>query len=296
MIAGVSGIYDEPELYELACAYRDIPAEATALLAWCATHFRGSAGQHTDSGVRSVLELAAGPAEHARELARRGLRAATLDLSPAMCSYAAAQAKAAGVDVQVVQADMRDFAITGPDGAPVLFDAAITMLNSVCHLFTLDDLVRHLAAVRANLVPGGLYIVELTHPADFFAAVPRTSSEWTIDAPGVHADVHWGGPSDRIDPLTQVTNEHMTIAATYGDGTIRTVSDVVPSRFWTLTEFTAAMALANARPAAPEAGVAQQASDPKGRLGLVASYGDFDETTTLDAPSAWRMILVLRRD
>ena len=40
MITGVSGIYDEPELYELACAYRDIPAEVTALLAWYATHFR----------------------------------------------------------------------------------------------------------------------------------------------------------------------------------------------------------------------------------------------------------------
>ena len=285
MIAGVSGIYDEPELYELACAYRDIPAEATALLAWCATHFKGRAGQDTDSGVRSVLELAAGPAEHARELARRGLRATTLDLSPAMCSYAAAQAKADGVDLQVVQADMRDFAISGPDGAPVLTDAAITMLNSVCHLFTLDDLVRHLTAVRANLVDGGLYIVELTHPADFFATVPRTSSEWTIDAPGVHADVHWGGRSDTIDPLTQVTKEHMTITATYDDGTIRTVSDVVPNRFWTLTEFTAAIALSNAQPAGAR----------EGRLDLVASYGDFDETTALDAPSAWRMILILRR-
>ena len=221
MIAGVSGIYDEPELYELACAYRDIPAEATVLLTWCAIHFRRSAGEHTDSGVRSVLELAAGPAEHARELARRGLRAATLDLSPAMCGYAAAQAKAAGVDLQVVQGDMRGFVVTGPGGTPVLFDAAITMLNSVCHLFTLDDLVRHLTAVRANLVPGGLYIVELAHPADFFGSVPRTSSEWTTDAPGVHADVHWGGRTDQIDPLTQVTKEHMTITAAYDDGTIR---------------------------------------------------------------------------
>ncbi|HXT94625.1 MAG TPA: class I SAM-dependent methyltransferase [Trebonia sp.] len=295
MIAGVSGIYDEPELYELACAYRDIPAEATALLAWCGAHFRGTAGETADSGVRTVLELAAGPAEHARELARRGLRAATLDLSPAMCSYAAARAKAAGVDVQVVQGDMRDFAISGADGAPVQFDAAITMLNSVCHLFTLDDLVKHLTAVRANLVPGGLYIVELTHPADFFAPEPRTSSEWTIDAPGVHADVHWGGRTDRIDPLTQVTKEHMTITATYDDGTIRTVSDVVPNRFWTLTEFTAAIALSNAQPAGPQAGIAAQASDPKGHLELVARYGDFDEATALDAPSAWRMILILRR-
>ena len=283
MIAGVSGIYDEPELYELACAYRDIPAEVTALLAWCATHVTGSADQNTGGGTRSVLELAAGPAEHARELARRELRVASLDLSPAMCSYAAAQAKAAGVDVQVVQADMRDFAINGPDGAPVLFDAAVTMLNSVCHLFTLDDLVRHLGAVRANLVDGGVYIVELAHPADFFAAVPRTSSEWTVDAPGVHADVHWGGRTDRIDPLTQVTSEHMTITATYDDGTIRTVSDVVPNRFWTRTEFTAAIALSNAQPGG------------EGRFELVATYGDFDETTTLEAASAWRMILVLRK-
>jgi SAM-dependent methyltransferase len=278
MIAGVSGIYDQPELYELACAYRDIPAEVTALQAWCATHFTGSGG-----AVRSVLELAAGPAEHARELARRGLRATTLDLSPAMCAYAAAQAKLAGVDVQVVEADMRDFAVTGPDGAPAAFDLAVTMLNSACHLFTLDDLVRHLSAVRAGLVAGGLYIVELAHPADFFASVPRTSSEWTVEAPGVRAEVHWGGHGDQIDPLTQVTREHMTITATSDDGTIRTVSDVVPNRFWTLTEFTAAVELANTRETA------------SGALELVATYGDFDETTTLDAPTAWRMILILRR-
>ena len=63
----------------------------------------------------------------------------------------------------------------------------------------------------------------------------------------MHAEVRWGGRTDRIDPLTQVTNEHMTITATTDDGTIRTVSDVVPNRFWTLTEFTAAIALANSR-------------------------------------------------
>jgi SAM-dependent methyltransferase len=293
MIARVSGIYDEPELYELACAYRDIPAEVTALLAWCAAYFSGgmevsgNTGFSGDpakggGGVRSVLELAAGPAEHARELARRGLRAAALDWSAPMCAYAAAQAKTAGVDVQVVEADMRDFAVAGPDETTVAFDAAITMLNSVCHLFTLDDLVRHLTAVLACLVPGGLYIVELTHPADIFAPEPRTSSEWTVDERGMHAEVHWGGRSDRIDPLTQVTREHMTITATAADGTIRTVSDVVPNRFWTLTEFTAAVALCNA-------------AIDHGRFELVATHGDFDSSTSLDAPSAWRMIMILRR-
>jgi SAM-dependent methyltransferase len=294
----VTGIYDVPELYELACAYRDIPAEVTALQAWFATHFAGAGAVGAGAAVGSVLELAAGPAEHARELARRGVHATALDWSAAMCGYAAGQAKAAGVPLDVVEADMRDFRVTAPDGGQVMFDAAITMLNSACHLFTLDDLVRHLTAVRAHLVAGGLYIVELAHPADFFAPEPRTSSEWTVDAAdGLHAEVHWGGRGDRIDPLTQVTDEHMTITATSKDGTIRTVSDVVPNRFWTLTEFTAAIALANARLAAALSSgdsSGDASGDSSGGFELVASYGDFDETTALDAPAAWRMILVLR--
>jgi len=266
----VSGIYEQPELYELACAYRDIAAEVDALRAWCAAHYAGPFGT-----AGSVLELAAGPAEHARAFAGRGLRATALDQSPAMCGYAAAQAKAAGVDLEVVEADMRDFRLLRPDGGRRQFDLAVTMLNSLCHLFTLDDLVRHLKSVAAHLVPGGLYIVELAHPADFFAPVPRTSSEWQVESGGTRAQVRWGGKGDRINPLTQVTDEHMTITATAKDGTVRTVSDVVPNRFWTFTEFTAALQLASA-------------------LEMVASYGDFDQTTALDAPAAWRMILILQ--
>jgi SAM-dependent methyltransferase len=274
MIAQVSGIYDEPELYQLACAYRDVPAEASALLSWCAKHWQGGGGSGEAGGetkIRSVLELAAGPAEHALELARRGLRATALDWSGAMCAYAAARAEAAGVELDVVEADMRDFTLASQ------FDLAITMLNSVCHLFTLDDLVAHLSAVAAHLVPGGLYIAELAHPADYLAPVPRTSSEWTVEQGGVRAEVRWGGHQDRIDPVSQITGEHMSITAHYADGTVRTVSDVVPNRFWTATEVTAAITLA-------------------GGFAIAARYGDFDDTTMLDDPTAWRMILVLRRE
>ena len=263
MIARVSGIYEEPELYQLACAYRNVPAEVSALLSWC--------GKHRDGDIRSVLELAAGPAEHARELARRGLHATALDRSAAMCGYAAAQARASGIDLVVVEADMRDFSV------PSRFDLAITMLNSLCHLYTLDDLLAHLTAVGAHLRPGGLYIVELAHPADYFAPEPRTSSEWTIEQGGLRAQVRWGGRHDRIDPVSQITSEHMTITAHGADGTDRTVSDVVPNRFWTATELTAALRL-------------------DGSFTVAASYGDFDDSTRLDDPTAWRMILVLRRD
>jgi SAM-dependent methyltransferase len=261
----VSGIYDDPEVYQIACAYRDIPTEATALLSWAGKHWE------RDGAPRSVLELAAGPAEHAIELARRGLAATALDISPAMCGWAGAQAAKQGVALGVVQGDMRDFVLPAP------VDLALTMLNSACHLFTLDDMVAHLTAVAANVVPGGLYIMELAHPADYLTQASRTSSEWTIEQDGLTADVRWGGPPDSINPVTQVTREHVTISVTYPDGTKRTVTDVVPNRFWTATELTAAIALA-------------------GGLSVAASYGDFDDTTPVDAPEAWRLILVLRRD
>ena len=187
------GIYDEPEYYEAACSYRDVPAEVAALLRWSGQHHRPP---------RSVLELAAGPAEHARTLARRGLDATALDLSPAMCARARDLAAAAGVPLTVVEADMRDFSLPGR------FDLAITMLNSLCHLLTLDDLLSHLAAVGRHLDQDGLYIMELAHPADFFRTERRTSSEWTSETGDGTVSVRWGA-QDQIDPVTQITSEHV---------------------------------------------------------------------------------------
>jgi SAM-dependent methyltransferase len=262
----VPGIYDEPELYEAACAYRDVPVEADALLRWAEKYRDPAAGP-----LRSVLELAAGPAEHARELARRGLDATTLDLSAAMCARARELAAADAIRLTVVQADMRDFSIGRQ------FDLAVTMLNSLCHLLTLDDLLRHLASVARHLAPGSLYITELAHPADYFAAERRTSTEWSSEVGGGTVRVRWGGGADEIDPITQVTREHVSVTYRDRGGSVRTVTDVVPNRFWTATELTAAIRLA-------------------GGFAVAARYGDFDADTPLEAADAWRMILVLRRE
>ena len=260
------GIYDEPELYEAACAYRDVPCEVDALLRWSGQHGNPDPGR-----PRSVLELAAGPAEHSRELARRGLDATTLDLSAAMCARAGELAAADATRLTVVQADMRDFSLSRQ------FDLAITMLNSLCHLLTLDDLLRHLASVARHLAPGSLYIAELAHPADFFGAERRTSSEWSSEVDGGTVRVRWGGGSDEIDPITQITREHVSVTYRKRGGAVRTVTDVVPNRFWTATELTAAIRLA-------------------GGFAVAASYGDFGADTPVEAADAWRMILVLRRE
>jgi SAM-dependent methyltransferase len=262
----VPGIYDEPEFYAAACAYRDVPSEVDALLRWWRQH----SAQPEPQPPRSVLELAAGPAEHARELAARGVAATALDINPRMCAWARARAAQAGLALTVVTADMRDFSLPAP------VDLAITMLNSVCHLFTLDDLVAHLTSVAGQVTEGGLYIMELAHPADALSRDQRTSSDWVTDLDDGSVSVRWGGPQDRIDPITQVTSEHVVVTYRKDDGTVRTVTDEVPNRFWTATEVDAAIRLA-------------------GGFTIAARYGDFDGDVSLDAPSAWRLIMVLRR-
>jgi len=251
-------------MYELACAYRYVPAEVDALVRWWRTHASSAAQQ------AAVLELAAGPAEHALEFARRGFSATALDISPAMCARAREKAEQAGLELAVVEADMRDFSVPGS------FGLVITMLNSTCHLMVLDDFVSHLRSVAAHTAGGGLYVMELAHPADYLGRAPRTATRWQTDLDGTRVRVSWGGPSDAIDPVTQVTMEHVSITVR-GPKAARTLTGVVPNRFWTATEVDAAIRLA-------------------GGFTIAGCYGDFDSGVTLVSPGAWRMIMVLRRE
>ncbi|MFA1551171.1 class I SAM-dependent methyltransferase [Actinomadura chokoriensis] len=258
----MTGIYDDPWAYELACSFRDVAAEVEVLLGWCA-----------ERGVKpaSVLELAAGPAEHAREFARRGLAATALDLNPEMCAYAARAGAGIGAGIEVVQDDMTRFDLGRR------FDLVVTMLDSTSHLMTLDAFVAHLRRVAAHLSPGGLYILEMSHPRDRLGDEPSVSTGWTVERGGVRASVRWGEPSDRLDPVTQIADDHVTMTITEGDRT-RVVRDVVPYRFWTATELDAALRLA-------------------GGLDVVAQYGDFgtgEDAVPLTDPEAWRMITILR--
>jgi SAM-dependent methyltransferase len=244
-------IYDHPRAYELACSFRDVSAEVDALRSW--------AGESRD-----VLELAAGPAEHAREFARRGVPATALDLSPAMCAYA--RELGSGLPLEVVQADMTGFRLGRR------FDLVITMLDSTAHLMTLDDFVAYLACVHEHLADGGLAIIEMSHPADRLGDTPRVSNAWTVEKDGLSAHVRWGEPGDELDPITQIVRDRVTIAIDGGE----VIEGVVPYRFWTATELTAAIRLT-------------------GGLTVEAQYGDFDSEVTLGSPHAWRMITLLRR-
>jgi len=250
------GVYDAAEAYEIAFSYRDVAAEVDALTRWAG------------AAPGSVLELAAGPADHAVEFARRGARAAALDLSPAMCARAQANAAKAGVPLAVHRADMADFRL----GAR--FALACCMIDSIAHVLTLDALVSHLRCVRACLEPDGCYIVEGSHPAEYLSDAKRVETEWDHERDGRTVRLRWGLPDDQIDPVTQVVEVSVRLTVTGSDGRTEIVDGIVPNRFWTVDEMTAAARLAG--------------------LTVAARYGDFEDDLPLTDERAWRMITVLR--
>lgn len=259
-MGAVNSVYDEALAYEIAFSYRDIPAEIDAL------------ARMAGRPPTSVLELAAGPARHAIEGARRGWKAVALDLSPAMCALARANADAAGVGLDVVRADMRNFNSPATKAHVGKFDLAICMISSISQLLTLDDLVAHLASVRRSLDADGCYLIEGSHPTDYLGT-SSVQTEWDSERDGVTVHFRWGAESDRIDPVTQVTEVHVTITVTDAAGASVTTEHLERDRFWTGDELRAAARLAD--------------------MAVTAQYGAFDGRAP-GAEGAWRMISVVR--
>lgn len=109
-----------------------------------------------ENGVRSVLDAACGTGVHAVEFARRGLRSAGADLSPAMIDQARENARAAGVAVDLHVAAFGELAgrFTGP------FDAVTCLGNSLPHLIDDSSLAAALSDFASLLRPGGVLIIQ----------------------------------------------------------------------------------------------------------------------------------------
>ncbi|HQR12576.1 MAG TPA: class I SAM-dependent methyltransferase [Casimicrobiaceae bacterium] len=239
-------------------------AECDALSALVARH---GAGQ---LGPAAVLELAAGPARHAREFARRGAAAVALDSVSAMCDYALACAGSDGVPITAVCADMVDFRLGRR------FDLAMLLMDSASYLLDNDAVLRHLDCVAAHLVDGGLYVLEMSHPRDSFAVGKSTSTQWTSEADGLRVEMSWGNDGDAFDPVTQIDEVTVTMSWSGADGDGQVVERARQRRI-TANEFDA----------------------------LVRCTAQFDIVEWLgslvpplpfsDEPAAWRMVPVLRK-
>jgi SAM-dependent methyltransferase len=142
-------IYDFPDAFEVVMHRPpEVLAAEVAAIDQLLTRRNVPQGQ--------ILELACGACAHGIPLAQAGHQVTGLDRSLAMLASAAAKAQQVGVTLTLIQADIVEFTL--PTSG---FDAAIFMYETFPVITEHDDLLRHFAAVRRHLRPGGLYIIDL---------------------------------------------------------------------------------------------------------------------------------------
>lgn len=214
----------------------------------------------------SVLDIACGPGYHARAFAQRGLISYGLDLSSDMIVYAQQQAPR----VAFMEADMRDFTLEKP------VDLAVCVFDGVDLLDSTASVVQHLEAVSTVLRPGGVYIIEQSHPRDahLYHLPPLT---WVGSQDGVDVEFVWGVNHPQPDIATGIAeiqmemriNDHGQRQTIHDTSTERTLT---PQELATLTRYVV-----------PD-------------LQIVAYYGDFNLKQPLDwSDNAAHMITVLQK-
>jgi ubiquinone/menaquinone biosynthesis C-methylase UbiE len=105
--------------------------------------------------ARRVVDLGIGTGDLAIALARRGFEVIGVDRAPAMLALARRKAARAGVRLALVEQDLRVLRLDRR------VDVALCVYTVMNQLTGDGDLARALAAVRAVLVPGGLFLFEL---------------------------------------------------------------------------------------------------------------------------------------
>ena len=152
------------------------------------------AGQHGGP----ILELACGTGRVAIPLAEAGFEVSGIDLSPVMLATAAEKAARRGVDVNWVQGDIRDFHLDQT------FSQVIFPANTLCHLYTVSDLERCLAAVRRHLRPSGHFIVDVFVPDLYILTRDPDTRAYLAEYRDEAGDRVMVFGSDRYEPDTQI--------------------------------------------------------------------------------------------
>lgn len=105
--------------------------------------------------TQTVLDLGCGPGRHAIPLAARGLQVTAVDLSSLLLERAQHRASQAGVSVEWLRADMREFS------RPAAFDLVISMWTSFGYFDNPEDDLQVLRVCHAALRPGGALLLDV---------------------------------------------------------------------------------------------------------------------------------------
>ena len=114
----------------------------------------------------AVLDIPCGPGRHVLPLARRGLRVCGVDLSRAYLEEAQTRAREAGVTVELILADMREFV------RPESFDLVACMYTSFGYSGDPQHDARMLENLRQSLRPAGRLVLELVTKETAVASGP----------------------------------------------------------------------------------------------------------------------------
>lgn len=254
--------YSKAKFYDIAFSFKNVSQENQTIL----DVFQ----KHAGCEALSFLDIAAGPASNAIEMALRGLRAVALDFSPEMVKYGLEKSKEHGVSLQYLKGDMKNFELQAK------VDLATIFMDSTSYLLTNEDMVVHLQAVARNLNENGIYFLEMSHPRDVFSVGKSSVTEWTEKMNDIEVSVKWGSENDVFDPITQTTNVTATLnfKTPFEQGEIVDKSEV---RCFTFNEIKALIACS-------------------GCFDLVDVLGSFSPNTPFsNDKTAWRMIPVLKR-
>ncbi len=103
----------------------------------------------------AVLDLGCGPGRSALELARRGHQVTGVDRTVRYLHQARGRAEEAGLEVEFVQADMRDFR------RPAAFDLALSMFTTFGYFEDAAQNATVLANIYDSLREGGVLLIEM---------------------------------------------------------------------------------------------------------------------------------------
>lgn len=262
-----SAASSDAALYDAAIGYRDAANDRGFLLA-CAERFGARP-------VRRVTAWASGPGRHLVAFASAGIAATGVDPSEAMNDFARALADARGnasPEIRLMKAGL-DERVDVP-----IADLSFVPLSAIHALASADAIARHLEVAAASLAPGGVHVIEATHPSDL-APGGVNKTEWTevrgsevIDA---RFRIHTQNAGlDRVVPVTLEV-----VCSKKNGGGPKIVGRLKQEDRWLVPDLEGWKSIV-AR--APE-------------FEIAATLGDLNVDVPFEHSAAWRLVLVLRR-
>jgi Methyltransferase domain len=191
-------LYEYPEFYDLGfCSYRDTASEVDAIEKILA--------RHSTIAIKSIIEIACGPAPNVRELVGRGYKYTGLDASPHFVAYDRKKYSDLAPSVDFVEGDMRSYRHY-PKA-----DLALLMCGSLCCIST-EELESHFDSVASSLNAGGLYLLDSCVDFEFKGQqISRVSLDHDSRHLEMSIDTHY------IDCVNQLAQCDLTVEVFGGE-------------------------------------------------------------------------------